>query len=129
VADAFTPDWVEAAGELWPQLPPAPGAEGTVSLSISTGTRREVSLHWTYQDGRAVEGGAGTGGEPKLALTLAAADAPDVLSGQVEPSVAFMRGRLKAAGDGALLLAFLSSTTAEAFQDWRSRADALSLPS
>lgn len=129
MAEAFTAEWGEAAAELWPYFPPAPGADGTVSLSISTAPRREVSFHWRYEDGRAVQGGAGSGGEPKLALTLAATDAPDVLSGRVEPSVAFMRGRLKATGDGALLLSFLSSTTAKEFQEWRSRADALSRPS
>ena len=123
--EAYTAEWAEAAGELWPHLPPAPGADGTVSLAIATAPRREIAWHWRYQDGRVVEGGAGSGGDPKVALTLAAADAPDVWSGRVEPSVAFMRGRLKTAGDGALLLAFLASTTAEGFGEWRKRAEAL----
>jgi hypothetical protein len=43
----------------------------------------------------------------------------EVVSGTVEPSVAFMRGRLKAAGHGGLLLGFLESTRSDAFQTWR----------
>lgn len=125
MAEAFSAEWGEAAGELWPYLPPAPGAEGTVSLAITTAPRREVAWHWNYRDGTVTAGGSGNGGEPKLALTLTAADAPDVLSGRVEPSVAFMRGRLKATGDGGLLLAFLASTITGGFQEWRRRAEAL----
>lgn len=123
--DLFSPEWAGEAAALWSLLPPAPGGEGTVSLGIATAPRKEVSLHWRYEGGRVVDGGAGTAAEPTLSLSLSAADAPDVLSGRVEPSVAFMRGRLKATGDGSLLLAFLSSTTTEGFEAWRERIDSL----
>jgi hypothetical protein len=126
VAEAYTAEWAAEAGELWSLLPRAPGAEGTVSLAVATAPRKEVSFHWRYEAGRPVGGGQGNGGDPELALSLGVADAPEVLSGRVEPSVAFMRGRLKAAGDGALLLAFLSSTTSPGFQEWRARAADLS---
>jgi hypothetical protein len=117
-------EWAEAVGGLWGDLPEAPGANGTVSLAIATAPRREVAVHWRYEDGRPVAGGAGAG-EAALSLTLAAADALDVMSGRVEPSVAFMRGRLKAAGAGALLLAFLASTTSPGFAAWCSKAQAV----
>ncbi len=125
MAELYSPEWAEEAAALWSLLPPAPGGEGTVCLAISTAPRREVSLHWRYEGGRVVDGGAGAAPEPTLSLTLTAADAPDVLSGRVEPSVAFMRGRLKASGDGSLLLAFLSSTSTEGFSEWRKRVDSL----
>lgn len=125
MSERYTSEWAAAVAELWPVLPEAPGAEGTVSLAVSSAPRREVGFHWRYAGGRLVEGGAGDGGSPELALTLGAADASDFLSGRVEPSVAFMRGRLKASGDGRLLLAFLRSTTTDGFAHWRSRADSL----
>lgn len=152
MADAFSAEWAAGAAELWPYLPPAPGAEGTVRLAVAVAPRREVAFQWRYRGGEAVAGadtadgadkaggaagrvaagGAGGAGgavgavgQPEVTLTLAAADAADVLSGQVEPSVAFMRGRLKASGDGALLLAFLSSTTDAGFDEWRRRVAGL----
>jgi hypothetical protein len=123
--ELFSEEWAAAAGDLWSQLPPAPGAEGVVSLAFGLAARREVAIHWRYEDGRAVEGGPGPGKEPVLALSVSGADAPEVLSGRVEPSVAFMRGRLKAAGEGSVLLAFLSATATEAFAEWCRRIDAL----
>lgn len=119
--DLASPEWAEEVGTLWPLLPEAPGAEGTVSLAFGSAPRREVAVHWRYAGGRPVEGGRGTGGDPQLSLTLGPADVQDVLSGTVPADVAFMRGRLKASGEGGLLLAFLASTSAPAFEEWRTR--------
>ncbi len=121
----LSPGWAEAAAALSGQLPEVPGLTGTVSLSLQVAPRKEVAIHWSYQDGRPVPGSAGPAPDADLALTLAAADAADVLSGRVEPSVSFMRGRLKATGDGKLLLGFLESTTSPAFEQWRQGVAAL----
>ncbi|HMC40433.1 MAG TPA: SCP2 sterol-binding domain-containing protein, partial [Acidimicrobiales bacterium] len=122
VADLGSPEWAEEAGPAWSRLPPAPGAEGSVSLGVAVAPRRETAIHWRYQDGQVVEGGPGPNpGESSLSLTLALADAAEVFAGSVPPSVAFMRGRLKASGDGRLLLAFLRSTTEDGFEDWRAQ--------
>ena len=93
-----------------------------MSLGVAVAPRRETAIHWRYQDGQVVEGGPGPNpGESSLSLTLALADAAEVFAGSVPPSVAFMRGRLKASGDGRLLLAFLRSTTEDGFEDWRAQ--------
>lgn len=119
MADWLSADWaVEAAG-LCHLLPEAPGATGTVALSFLLAPRKEVAIHWRYEDGRPAAGGPGPAPDADLTLTVGAADAADVLSGRIEPSVAFMRGRLKATGDGALLLAFLESTTSGGYAGWR----------
>ena len=128
MAEWLSADWAEAAAGLWELLPEAPGVTGSVALAFVTAPRKEVTIHWRYEDGRPAEGAAGPVPEPDLALSLAAADAADVVSGRVEPSVAFMRGRLKASGDGALLLAFLKSTTDGGFEKWRDRLAALAEP-
>ena len=119
-------EWVAAVAGLATSLPGAEGADGVVSLSFAVAPRRERPVHWRYQNGKVVEAASGATAEPPdLALTLAADDAADVLSGRVEPSVAFMRGRLKASGAGALLLAFLASTTGSDYEAWRARVAAL----
>lgn len=116
-----TAEWAEAAGALWDRLPEAPGAEGMVSLAFGVAPRKEVAIHWDYSGGRVVGGGAGAGDDAALALTLGPADVDAVVSGEVPVEVAFMRGRLKASGDGGLLLAFLASTNDPSFDKWRSQ--------
>ena len=121
----LTQEWADGAAELTTLLPPVPGASGSISLSVSGGSRKEVSFHWRYGHGGAEGGAPSPRPDADLVLTLAAADAIDVLSGAVEPSVAFMRGRLKAAGNGGLLLGFLESTRSEAFSGWLRKMAAL----
>lgn len=120
-------EWAsEAAGSVG-LLPEAPGLSGSVSLAVTEGTgrkRTEAGFHWRYQDGKPVDGEAGVDANADLVLLIAGEDAADLLSGQVEPSVAFMRGRLKATGDGGLLLGFLKSTTDSKFDTWRRRVAA-----
>ncbi|HET9058930.1 MAG TPA: SCP2 sterol-binding domain-containing protein [Acidimicrobiales bacterium] len=53
--------------------------------------------------------------EPVLELSISTEDADLVLRGELAPSVAFMQGRLKTAGDNALLLRVLAWTTTSAF--------------
>ncbi len=62
---------------------------------------------------------AGAAPDADLTLQIGRADAQAVATGQVEPSVAYMRGRLKATGDGALLLGLLASTATDGYQEWR----------
>jgi hypothetical protein len=119
MASWLSQEWAEEAAGLTPHLPPILDASGSISLTVSGGSRKEVHLHWVYEDGVAAVGAPGPQPDADLVLTLATPDAVQVFSGAVEPSVAFMRGRLKAAGDGGLLLGFLESTRSDTFETWR----------
>jgi hypothetical protein len=83
--------------------------------------KREVRLRWRYDEGHP-HPDASPSGPSDLELTIGAGDAADLFRGRSEASVSFMRGRLKAAGDGSLLLAFLESTATPGFDSWRDRA-------
>jgi SCP-2 sterol transfer family len=56
-------------------------------------------------------------GEADLTLTIGTDEARLVKEGELDPSVAFMRGRLKSSGDNALLLRILAWTTTPAFTE------------
>lgn len=109
-------------------LPALDGASATVRLAIAVGRRQEVRLSWRYLEGTPGPPTPGDDGPADLELAMGAEDAAELFSGRVEPSVSFMRGRLKATGDGALLLGFLASTPSESFESWRDHAFALADP-
>jgi hypothetical protein len=121
VAEWLSDDWLQEVADQAGARPPVAGANGTVSLAITTGRRDEVSYHWSYRDGVPGQGGVGAVPTADLTLTIVRDDALAVASGEVEPSVAYMRGRLKASGDGALLLGLLASTATDSYRDWRRR--------
>lgn len=115
-------EWLKETAGLASSRPPVPGANGTVSVAITRGRTGEAAYHWTYRAGVPGDGDVGARADADLILTIADADARLVATGAVEPSVAYMRGRLKAAGDGALLLAWLASTATEGYGEWRARS-------
>ncbi len=130
MADYLSDEWLAEMAALAPSRPPVPGANGTISVTIARSKRDEVGYHWTYKDGVPVDGGVGALPDADLVLTIGADDAKLITTGEVEPSVAFMRGRLKAAGDNGLLLGWLSSTGSDpdAYAAWLERETALGRP-
>jgi hypothetical protein len=116
-----TPEWAGEAAAMYCLLPDVADANATVSLSVVVASRREVSFYWCYEHGRPVGGGVGSPPGAQLALSAAARDADEIFSSAVLPAVAFMRGRLKATGEGGLLLAFLRSTSDPRFAAWCGR--------
>jgi putative sterol carrier protein len=80
-----------------------PGLDATMQL-IATG---EGGGNWQLimKDGAAtaVEG---TADAPKLTLTISASDWVKLLKGELEPTMAFMTGKIKVAGDMSLLMKF-----------------------
>jgi hypothetical protein len=127
MADFATAEWAAEAAELWPLLPLAPGLTAAVSFGILMAPRKEVAFHWIYQTGEVVSGAPGPvpDGPRAAAFTVGRADAASVLSGDVAPSVAFMRGRLKTAGDNGVVLDFLASTETDGFGEWLARLSGL----
>jgi hypothetical protein len=104
--------------------PPVAGATAEVTVDITTGRTGHHTYHWSYRDGVPGAGGTGATAEADLALSISSDDAAAVVRGEVEPSVAFMRGRLKASGDGTLVLEWLASTAGDGYETWRTQAQA-----
>lgn len=128
MADWLSAGWADAVAALAPSLPGIAGADGSICLAVSTAPRKDVRVHWRYAGGPVVEAGSGPLPEADLEITMAASDAASIFRGEVEPSVAYMRGRLKAAGEGKLLLEFLRSTATPEFGKWRQQVEALGVP-
>ena len=78
----------------------------------------QLPAQWSAQWSSAELGRPATGceGQADLTLTISPEDAALVVSGELAPSVAFMQGRLKTAGDNALLLDLLRWSATEGFR-------------
>ena len=119
MAEWLSEEWLQEVAARAGSRPPVPGVTGTVSVSVTGAPNGDAVYHWSYQDGVPGDGAAGPAGGADLALVITHADARPVAAGEVEPSVAYMRGRLKATGDGALLIGLLASTATEEYRAWR----------
>jgi len=79
-----------------------------VVVEVTGGPEGDLAGHATFADGGIVGSEAGPVDDPDLVLTLTDADARAIVAGDLDPSVAFMQGRMKVAGAMAPLLDLLA---------------------
>jgi putative sterol carrier protein len=85
---------------------------GSVAVVVAGGPSGSLVI----KDGQITGWRSGEVAPADATLTLQPPEAEQLLSGEVEPSVAFMRGRLKASGDMSLVLALLRATSTDSFR-------------
>jgi hypothetical protein len=119
VADWLSAEW---ATELVAALGDWPGTDGPAPVELSftvlgapggdvTGTHRL----WP----------GGEGAARQVALTLPVGETRALIAGELAPSVAFMRGRMKTSGDPGALLEVLEATATSAWDEIRGRVSGL----
>ena len=108
-------DWVSLQRELGAALPPRPGVSARVQFTV-TGAPGEVVYWLAWEDGRVVDGGLGPDPAAEVQLVTPRALAAELAQGRVEPSVAFMQGRMKTSGDQAALLRVLAATATPEYE-------------
>lgn len=116
MVDFLSQEWLDqqivAAGEADTGDAGDPEASLLVQNVVIGGPGGDVSFWVRVERGRTVEASLGEVDKPDLTLTAAYEDAERQAAGEVEPSAAYMQGRLKAEGDMTKLFALLKSTHA-----------------
>jgi len=114
-------EWFDRALNEASGLPERPGVSGRVQQHITGGPEGDVSCYWVLEDGHLTSAAVGTADPADLTLTMSWDDAAAVQSGSLDPSVAFMQGRMKVAGSMEMALALLPITASPECQDLRRR--------
>ena len=83
---------------------------------VVTGTPDGETTWHLHVDHEKVDAGFGPAVDADVVLTLTYADAVAMVQGALQPSVAFMQGRMKTAGDPGQLLDLLAATSSPAFR-------------
>jgi putative sterol carrier protein len=113
VSEFLSDEWITALAGTGV----APGPSATVQLVVGGTPAGDVKFHLAVADGVVTAASPGNNPQADVSLTVPHAEAQAILAGELDPNVAFMRGRLKTAGDPGLLLDLLAATTAYAL--WR----------
>jgi hypothetical protein len=121
VTDRFSPGWCEAVTAALADLPVGPGGSGVVQLVVTGGDPDRVLLTWVVEDGRPVSVSVDSGAEPQVVVPVSWPIAEQLVTGEIDPAVAYMRGDLKPEGSSAAWFAFLSALARD---DTRSAVDA-----
>jgi len=113
VAAFLTDDWLDAVRAAAPSGA-APGL--TVRLEVAAGNAKFAAV---VVDGELRELTSGGLPDADVSLTVPLDDAVAIQRGELAPSVAFMQGRLKTAGDPGKLLELLGHTATPGYAAFR----------
>ena len=108
-AALLTDDWFDALAR---DVAGAPDCG--VEITVLRAPGGDVAWHLTVAEGRVVAA-AGPLPGATVAVTLPYDDMVAVVRGELAPSVAFMQGRMKTAGDPGVLLDLLEATARPAY--------------
>jgi putative sterol carrier protein len=105
VSDGVRDDWLDG----WVGRGRTPGGSGAVQVVVTGLPDGDGSWHIEVKDGVVATVAPGAPGTIDLTLTLPAAVAGEIASGDLTASAAFMQGRMKTAGDLGLVLDVLAA--------------------
>jgi hypothetical protein len=104
-------EWFDETRDLCEE-PLVPGLSARLECEVTGGPQRSLGGYWVLEDGRLTDSGAGACPDPDVTITMAWDDALAVQRGELDPSVAFMRGRLKVAGSMGVMVDLLPAADA-----------------
>jgi putative sterol carrier protein len=107
--------WFAEVRALADALPARPGLSARIQEQITGGPDGDVSCYWELDDGITTRAAPGIIDDADVTVSLSWSDAAAIASGTLDPSVAFMRGRMKVVGSMEVTLALLpAARTVEA---------------
>jgi putative sterol carrier protein len=99
--------WFDQVRALATELPARSRCSGRIQLQITGGPDGDVACYWVLEEGRPTSAATGAVDSPDVTLSLSWSDAAAIQAGTLDPSVAFMQGRMKVAGSMGLVLELL----------------------
>jgi len=118
-------EWFDETRPLWSGIALPFDLSARLQYEITGGPERVVATYWVLGDGRLLDSGPGVVADPDTTITIAWDDAQSIERGELDPSVAFMQGRLKVAGSMAPVVALLPATRTNDGHDLRRRIAAV----
>ena len=103
----LSPEWLAEQGRLGAALPERPGASARIQVVVTGAPNGDVAYVQTIEDGRLVAAQLMRDDSADVTLTNTYADAVEIATGSLDPSVGYMQGRTKVVGDVGCLMALM----------------------
>ena len=107
----LTQEWHDESRRMAEGQPERPGASARMQYVVTGAPDGEdVRYYWVLENGKLLESALGELEDSEITLTQSYADAVAIQKGELDPSAAFMQGRIKVTGNMAKLMSLLPIT-------------------
>lgn len=107
----LTQEWHDETRRMAEGQPERPGASARMQYVVTGGPGGEdVRYYWVLENGKLLESAVGDLEDSEITLTQSWADAVAIQKGELDPSAAFMQGRIRVTGNMAKLMSLLPIT-------------------
>ncbi|MDQ1500651.1 MAG: hypothetical protein QOI86_3991 [Actinomycetota bacterium] len=123
MAKYLSQEWLDDWRTLSQEQPERPGASVMMQYHVTGGPEGDTDYYWVLDEGRIAEAKLGKHPAPEFTMTLTYEDGAKVEKGELDPSAAFMQGKLKVAGNMAKLMSLMPVTSSP---EWKQLAEKMS---
>lgn len=116
MAELISQEWLDEQRSRAATLPERPGASARIEYQVSGGPDGDVTFHTVLEDGHIVENRLGADPDAEFVVIVPHDDFAAVTSGELDPAVGFMQGRIKVTGNIGKMLAVMPVTVS---QEWK----------
>ena len=114
----LTQEWHDETRRMAEGQPERPGASARMQYVV-TGVpdADDVKYFWVLENGKLLESAVGELEDAEITLTQSYTDAVAIQKGELDPSAAFMQGRIKVTGNMAKLMSLLPITGSPEYKE------------
>lgn len=116
MAKYLSQEWLDEGRKLAESQPERPGASARMQYVVTGGPEGDIKYYWILEEGKLVDSRLGEIDDADFTLTLSYADSVAIQKGELDPTTAFMQGRIRVTGnmDELMLLMPLTNLAYEA---------------
>ena len=123
MAKYLSPEWLEEFRTLAEDQPTRPGATVNIQYKVTGGPEGEVDYYWVIEEGKIVDAKIGIIEPADFTMTQTYSDAAEIQRGELDPTAAFMQGRIKVTGSMTKMMSLLPITNSP---EWKSLQEKVS---
>jgi putative sterol carrier protein len=125
MAKYLSQEWFDEFVSLAQDQPGRPGATLKVQYRTTGGPEGDLEYHWVLEDGKLLAASLGPLADAECTVTSTYEDAAKIQQGELEPTAAFMQGKMRVSGNMAKMMALMPITTSPEWKELQDKVQAM----
>jgi putative sterol carrier protein len=118
-------EWLDEFVKLAADQPTRPGATVKIQYKVTGGPNGDIDYYWIIDEGKFLDAKLGTVDGADFTMTSTYEDTAKTQRGELEPTAAFMQGKIKVSGNMAKMMSLLPITNSPEWKALQEKVNAI----